>query len=62
MFHELIVVYFTHLLMLHVDVTKNKLSVLCTDHKRNACGLQTFLSRIVFISVEWIFDEVLQCA
>ena len=46
---------------LHFDVTKMslvsrieylKLSVLHTGHGKNACGLQSLLSPIVFISVE----------
>ena len=31
-----------------------------TGHRRNACGLQSSLSPIVFICVEWTFDYVLQ--
>ena len=35
--------------------------VLRTGHGRNACRLQSLLSLIVFMSVEWTFDGVLQC-
>ena len=39
-------------------IEHQKLSVLCTCHGRNACWLQSFSSKIVFISVEWTSDDV----
>ena len=41
-------------------IEQQKLSVLRTGHGRNACGLQSFLPPIVFISVEGTFDDILQ--
>ena len=41
------------------DVTHRKLSVLCTGHGWNACGLQSVLSPIVLVSVEWTSDDIL---
>ena len=50
---------------LHFDVTKaslasKRLSVLRTSHGGNAYGLQSFLSPIVFVSVEWTSNNKLQ--